>query len=139
MVVRCMSVSIESESGIKKPIRLGFLAYYQPTGLDRKEVFAFLDDGGREFHPWTMKNLCGQSKESSIFDKFHAKSRGSDTRRRPQLFCGLKVLSARTLPSRTPPVEEVGVGVVQGILNQKILCIAMNMMNRLDLILGRAS
>lgn len=86
-----------------------------------------------------MKNLCGQSKESSIFDKFHAKSRGSYTRRRPQLFCGLKVLSARAFLSRTLPVEEVGVGVVQGILNQNILCIAMDMMNRWDLILGRAS
>ena len=64
------------------------------------------------------------------FDKFHAKSRGSDMRRRPQLFCGLKDLSARTLLSRTLLVEEVGVGVVQGILNQKILCTAMNMMNR---------
>lgn len=36
-----MSVSIESE--------LGFLAYYQPTGLDRKEVFAFLMVGNEEF------------------------------------------------------------------------------------------
>jgi hypothetical protein len=42
----------------QKPIKLGFLAYYQPTGLDRKEVFTYLDGRGRTFHPWTVKNLC---------------------------------------------------------------------------------
>jgi hypothetical protein len=39
------------------------------------------------------------------------------------------VLSARTLLSKTLPVEEVGAGAVQGLLGQTILRIDVNMMN----------
>jgi hypothetical protein len=45
-----LDTGAQVKTGNKKPIKLGFLATINPLGwwLDRKEVFAFLDGGGRE-------------------------------------------------------------------------------------------